>query len=78
MLDRRDEDWIVNLEQTLRQTRREQNRLIQERDDLRRLSSEVTPEQERITREIDALEKIAKQTETEIYGFLAMLRTNQG
>jgi hypothetical protein len=58
----------------LRQTRALQNRFIQERADLKRLSNEVTPEQERITTEIETLEIAAKQIEVEIFDLLSVLR----
>jgi hypothetical protein len=65
---------ISKLEQNLRQTRALQNRFIQERADLKRLSNEVTPEQERITTEIETLEIAAKQIEVEIFDLLSVLR----
>jgi hypothetical protein len=67
----------VTLEQNLRQTRNEQQTLIAKRQEIRSDNKDSTNDEERITQEIEALEKAAKQNEAEIYDFLAMLRKNK-
>lgn len=62
-----DENLIATLEQSLRQTRNAQHRLLS------RLN-EVKAEADRLTQEIQALENSAKQTEAAIYSLLATMR----
>jgi hypothetical protein len=69
-----DEKLIIALEDSLRQTYRAQKRLKNERENLKALTIDVTPEEERISQELNALERMAKQTETAIYSLLATLR----
>jgi hypothetical protein len=63
-----DENLIATLEQSLRQTRNAQNRLVV------RLR-EVEAESERLRQEIEALENSALQTEQAIYSLLATIRS---
>lgn len=63
-----DENLIATLEQSLRQTRNAQNRL------LGRLQ-EVESEAQRLRQEIEALENSAEQTEQAIYSLLATMRS---
>src|SRR4028118_720124 len=63
-----DENLIATLEQSLRQTRNAQNRLLV------RLR-EVESEGERLRQEIEALENSAAQTEAAIFSLLATMRT---
>jgi hypothetical protein len=63
-----DENLIATLEQSLRQTRNAQSRL------LTRLR-EVESEAERLRQEIEALENSAAQTEQAIYSLLATMRS---
>lgn len=63
-----DENLIATLEQSLRQTRNAQNRLLV------RLR-EVESESERLRQEIEALENSAAQTEAAIFSLLATMRT---
>jgi GTP-dependent phosphoenolpyruvate carboxykinase len=77
MLNENQKKSIVTLEQNLRQTRNEQQTLIAKRQEIRSVNKDSTNDEERITREIEALEKAAKQNEAEIYDFLAMLRKNK-
>jgi len=72
-----DEKLIVTLEQSLRLTRADQRRLLAERDELRAVNEDVTPEEESLTRNIEALESAAKQTESAIYSLLAAMRKNK-
>ncbi|HLL99667.1 MAG TPA: hypothetical protein VK400_01320 [Pyrinomonadaceae bacterium] len=65
-----DENLIATLEQSLRQTRNAQNRLLV------RLR-EVESESERLRQEIEALENSAAQTEAAIYSLLATMRSGQ-
>ena len=65
-----DENLISTLEQSLRQTRNAQNRL------LGRLT-EVETESERLRQEIEALENSAQQTESAIYSLLATMRSGK-
>jgi septal ring factor EnvC (AmiA/AmiB activator) len=65
-----DENLIATLEQSLRQTRNAQNRLLVR---LREVESEA----ERLRQEIDALENSAAQTEAAIYSLLATMRSGQ-
>lgn len=65
-----DENLISTLEQSLRQTRNAQNRL------LARLN-EVETEAERLRQEIEALENSAQQTEAAIYSLLATMRSGK-
>src|SRR5215213_9909582 len=62
-----DENLIATLEQSLRQTRNAQNRLMV------RLR-EVESESERLHQEIEALENSAAQTEAAIFSLLATMR----
>jgi len=62
-----DENLIATLEQSLRQTRNAQNRLMV------RLR-EVESESERLRQEIEALENSAAQTEAAIFSLLATMR----
>lgn len=64
-----DENLIATLEQSLRQTRNAQDRL------LARLR-EVEAEAERLRQEIQALENSAAQTEQAIYSLLATMRSS--
>jgi hypothetical protein len=63
-----DENLIATLEQSLRQTRNAQNRLLVR---LREVESEA----ERLRQEIEALENSAAQTEQAIYSLLATMRS---
>ena len=63
-----DENLIATLEQSLRQTRNVQNRLL---DRLR----EVETEAERLRQEIGAMDNSAEQTEAAIYSLLATMRS---
>lgn len=63
-----DENLIATLEQSLRQTRNAQNRLMARLRD-------VETEAERLREEIDALEKSAQQTESAIDSLLVSLRS---
>ncbi len=63
-----DENLIATLEQSLRQTRNAQNRLMV------RLR-EVESESERLHQEIEALDNSASQTEAAIFSLLATMRT---
>lgn len=63
-----DENLIATLEQSLRQTRNAQNRLLVR---LREVESEA----ERLRQEIEALENSAAQTEAAIFSLLATMRT---
>ena len=65
-----DENLIATLEQSLRQTRNAQQRLIT------RLN-EVEAEANRLRQEIEALENSAAQTEQAIYSLLATMRSGQ-
>lgn len=65
-----DENLIATLEQSLRQTRNAQQRLIT------RLN-EVETEANRLRSEIEALENSAAQTEQAIYSLLATMRSGQ-
>ncbi|MEP6902218.1 MAG: hypothetical protein ABJA66_10740 [Actinomycetota bacterium] len=65
-----DENLIATLEQSLRQTRNAQQRLIT------RLN-EVETEGNRLRSEIEALENSAAQTEQAIYSLLATMRSGQ-
>ena len=65
-----DENLISTLEQSLRQTRNAQNRLIA------RLN-EVEAEADRLRQEIEALENSAEQTESAIYSLLATIRSGK-
>jgi len=65
-----DENLIATLEQSLRQTRNAQQRLIT------RLN-EVEGEANRLRQEIEALENSAAQTEQAIYSLLATMRSGQ-
>jgi hypothetical protein len=65
-----DENLIATLEQSLRQTRNAQQRLIT------RLN-EVEGEANRLRQEIEALENSAAQTEQAIYSLLATMRTGK-
>ena len=65
-----DENLIATLEQSLRQTRNAQQRLIT------RLN-EVETESNRLRSEIEALENSAAQTEQAIYSLLATMRSGQ-
>ena len=65
-----DENLISTLEQSLRQTRNAQNRLIA------RLN-EVEAEAGRLRAEIEALENSAEQTEQAIYSLLATMRSGK-
>ena len=65
-----DENLISTLEQSLRQTRNAQNRLIS------RLN-EVESEAGRLRAEIEALENSAEQTEQAIYSLLATMRSGK-
>lgn len=65
-----DENLISTLEQSLRQTRNAQNRLIA------RLN-EVEVEAGRLRAEIEALENSAEQTESAIYSLLATMRSGK-
>lgn len=65
-----DENLISTLEQSLRQTRNAQNRLIA------RLN-EVEAEAGRLRAEIEALENSAEQTESAIYSLLATMRSGK-
>lgn len=65
-----DENLIATLEQSLRQTRNAQQRLIT------RLN-EVDVEANRLRQEIEALENSAAQTEQAIYSLLATMRTGK-
>ena len=65
-----DENLISTLEQSLRQTRNAQNRLIA------RLN-EVEAEGGRLRQEIEALENSAEQTEAAIYSLLATMRSGK-
>src|SRR6478672_8357169 len=62
-----DENLIATLEQSLRQTRNAQNRLLVR---LREVESEA----ERLRQEIEALENSAAQTEAAIFSLLATMR----
>ena len=62
-----DENLIATLEQSLRQTRNAQNRLMV------RLR-EVESESERLHQEIEALDNSASQTEAAIFSLLATIR----
>lgn len=64
-----DENLIATLEQSLRQTRNAQSRL------LTRLR-EVESEAERLRQEIEALENSASQTEAAIFSLLATMRSS--
>jgi hypothetical protein len=64
-----DENLIATLEQSLRQTRNAQNRLLVR---LREVESEA----ERLRQEIEALENSAAQTEQAIYSLLATMRSS--
>jgi predicted nuclease with TOPRIM domain len=68
---------LITLEQSLRQTRKDQKELITKREELRGNTNEVLPEVERIKQEINTLEQIAKQTETTIYSIFKTLRLNK-
>src|SRR5262245_2709549 len=63
-----DENLISTLEQSLRQTRNAQNRLLVR---LREVESEA----ERLHQEIEALENSASQTEAAIFSLLATMRS---
>lgn len=63
-----DENLIATLEQSLRQTRNAQNRLLVR---LREVESEA----ERLRQEIEALENSAAQTEAAIFSLLATMRS---
>ncbi|MBX7174984.1 MAG: winged helix-turn-helix domain-containing protein [Pyrinomonadaceae bacterium] len=63
-----DENLIATLEQSLRQTRNAQNRLLVR---LREVESEA----ERLRQEIEALENSASQTEAAIFSLLATMRS---
>ncbi|MEO6588369.1 MAG: hypothetical protein ABIP06_03485 [Pyrinomonadaceae bacterium] len=65
-----DENLISTLEQSLRQTRNAQHRLMA------RLN-EVEAESDRLRQEIDALENSAKQTSSAIYSLLATIRSGK-
>lgn len=65
-----DENLISTLEQSLRQTRNAQHRLMS------RLN-EVEAEADRLRQEIDALENSAKQTSSAIYSLLATIRSGK-
>ena len=65
-----DENLISTLEQSLRQTRNAQHRLMA------RLN-EVEAEADRLRQEIDALENSAKQTSSAIYSLLATIRSGK-
>lgn len=65
-----DENLIATLEQSLRQTRNAQQRLIT------RLN-EVEAEANRLRQEIEALENSAAQTESAIYSLLATMRSGK-
>src|SRR5215203_5534557 len=65
-----DENLIATLEQSLRQTRNAQQRLIT------RLN-EVEGESNRLRQEIEALENSAAQTEAAIYSLLATMRSGK-
>jgi uncharacterized protein YlxW (UPF0749 family) len=65
---------LLLLEQNLRQTRKDQKQLISKREELKADSNKISPEEERITQEIDTLEILAKQSETAIYNVLKTLR----
>ena len=65
-----DENLISTLEQSLRQTRNAQHRLMS------RLN-EVEAEADRLRQEIDALENSAKQTSAAIYSLLATIRSGK-
>ncbi len=65
-----DENLISTLEQSLRQTRNAQHRLMS------RLN-EVEAESDRLRQEIDALENSAKQTSAAIYSLLATIRSGK-
>src|SRR5687767_1186198 len=65
-----DENLIATLEQSLRQTRNAQQRLIT------RLN-EVEGEANRLRQEIEALENSAAQTEQAIYSLLATMRSGK-
>jgi len=68
--DMLDENLIATLEQSLRQTRNAQQRLIS------RLN-EVEGEANRLRQEIEALENSAAQTEQAIYSLLATMRSGK-
>jgi hypothetical protein len=72
-----DEKLIVTLEQNLRETRKQQNRLKAKLNEIKLPSGESTLEEGLLKREIDALENAAKQTETAIYALLATMRKKQ-
>ncbi len=61
-----DSNLISTLELSLRQTREAQNRLIERLEIVRSENDKSLKEAERIYREIDALDKSAKQTEDAI------------
>ena len=63
-----DENLIATLEQSLRQTKNAQNRLLVR---LREVESEA----DRLRQEIEALENSAEQTEAAIYSLLATMRS---
>jgi uncharacterized protein YlxW (UPF0749 family) len=68
---------LLSLEQSLRQTRKDQKQLISKREELKADSNKISPEVERITQEIDTLELLAKKGETAIYNVLKTLRLNK-
>jgi hypothetical protein len=69
-----DEKLIVTLEQNLRETRKQQNRLKVKLNEIKSPSGESTLKERLLRRDIDALENSAKQTETAIYALLAAMR----
>ena len=68
---------LNKLEQSLRQTRKDQKQLITKREELRSNKNELLLEEVKITQEINTIEITAKQTEAAIYSILTTLRLNK-
>lgn len=72
-----DENLLLTLEQSLRQTRKMQSRLITKREENKSKIENLNREDEELGREIESLEKLAKQIENAIYKLLNDLRRNK-
>ncbi|MBX3244964.1 MAG: hypothetical protein KF685_10950 [Acidobacteria bacterium] len=72
-----DENLIGTLEQTLRQTRNAQNRLIARLRDVDSKAEQLREEGEQLREEITALENSAQQTELAIDSLLVSLRSSR-
>ena len=66
------------LEESLRQTRKAENRLIESRKTIKVKIEELNKEYQNLGSEIDALGNSAKQTEAAIVNFLEMINKNSG